>query len=149
MSAVVDKIEGLTRLSDFFGFVPDFHDWTITSFAWQPPQIRMEFDAFRMTSQVDGAGHFVCDRRARVTVNCQSVSAWDVRCGEGGIVGSVRWVAVRDIPSDARARLKLFCAGPGDEDIAFELEPAYGIEGWITCERIAIDVEPLVDEDKK
>ena len=149
MNAIDDRLDGLTRLSEYFGFTPDSHDWKITSFAWQPPQIRLEFNAFRMTSKVDGAGYFLCDRRARVTVNCQSVSAWDVRCGEGGTVGSVRWVAARDIPSDARARLEHFCAGPRDEDIALELQPAYGIEGWITCERIAFDVQPLVDEDQK
>ena len=146
MSGVSDRLDRLDLLSDHFGYVPDFHDWTITSFTWQQPLIRMEFEAFRMTSQVDEGGYFVCDRRARVTVECQSVSAWDVRCGEGGIVGEIRWMAAREIPGDVRARLELNCAGPRDDDIALAIEPAYGIEGWITCERISFNVEPIGNE---
>ena len=149
MTAIADRIEGLTRLSDHFGFVPDFHDWKIKSFAWERSDIQMVFDAFRMTDEVTGEGFFVLDRRARVTLNCRSVSSWDVRCGEGGTVDAIRWISAQDIPLDDRARLKYFCAGPRDDDVAIEIEPAYGIEGWITCERISFDVEPFDEEEQQ
>ncbi|MGF7149072.1 hypothetical protein FHS96_002714 [Sphingomonas zeicaulis] len=76
MSELV-SIPGWTGLVDWFGYSPNFHDAEVLSvdLARAPHPSAIRIHAWRTTSEIDEAGHFILDRHALVTIKIVDIQS--------------------------------------------------------------------------
>lgn len=118
------EIEGAQALIDWLGFVPTFHDATLTEIELISSRSgRLRLEAFRGTDETDEQGHFILDQHALVTP-LDDISR--VQLDHFAKVGIVN-------------RLRITNAGKRHR---VQWDSSYGAEGCIVAGNLSINFEP-------
>lgn len=133
---VIQSLPGAADLENWFGFLPSFHDATISSAKFFENQAILNVEAFRMTKEVDQGGYYVCDRQALVTFTMCGVRAV---VSQGELTTTILELGVRKV-SEVTAPLEAMMVTEGDFEIGFDT--SYGTSGSIFAKSVEIEVFP-------
>jgi hypothetical protein len=127
---LIGLVPGAAALVDWFeGRWPSFHDAEVLGLSLDREDARcsLRVHAFRMTSQVDAKGYFVCDRHVAVTFEFKDVTHLELEDfnHQNAIYG-----------------LELSRTEGGGFRV--EIEPAYGLAGAIEALGLRIEIQPGV-----
>jgi hypothetical protein len=131
------SIEGAGDLIDWFGYLPSFHDCTISKLEFQSGNGVLELACFRMTDKVDDRGYFVLDRHALVSFHFTNVRGLLFDCNANTTILElgVRRLSLEHLPvSNTSASVNDFeisfddvCGGSGSiyaSEVRLSLKPA-------------------------
>lgn len=127
-AAIVGDISGGPELLQWFaGRMPSFHDAEVLSLALDRDAASaiLKVHAFEMTSEVDARGYFICTRHVVVVFKLQ----W---------IGSMELDGFNQ--QNALDGLKVSRTDGGE--VRLDLEPAYGLGGFIQAREVEIGIEP-------
>lgn len=118
---------GKALLTRFGGHVPSFHDAEVLSLAFDRigPTCVARVHAFEMTSAVNSEGFYVLKSHTVVTFRMSEVSAMEL-----------------DGFNHQNALMGLTIIRKPDDGLRVELDPAYGISGFVECRSLSISTEP-------
>jgi hypothetical protein len=128
----VDDIPGARAMCDWFERVPSFHDAYLTDLSFdQSGRGRLRVRAFRMTSEIDGSGHYVLDKHCAVHFEFEQIQSIDLD-GFTDDAGILFGLDIRKVA----------------EGFSVDLNPVYGVGGAIVAKKLTLTCEP-VDYDGK
>ena len=131
-------VPGGQELVQWFGQVPSFHDAEILSLDLR----RQGQSALRLhcwSTKIRQDGFWVHDKHAVVTFTLEGVV--DLQLDEFNHQNVIHGLILRRAP-DRPDRRGYMALGPLPEDIEIEIEPCYGMNGWIRARSVAITLEP-------
>ena len=125
---IPDGIAGGAELLNWFGGrLPSFHDAEVLGVAFdrEAAAATLRVHAFEMTSEVDAKGYFVCTRHVVVTFQ-------------------IAWITAMELDGfNHQNALDALRIGRTEEgEYRLDLEPAYGLGGFIQAREIAISIQP-------
>jgi hypothetical protein len=123
----LSALPGGQELCDWFGSEPGFHDATLSELTLRQPGVStLRFDAFRVTSEIDANGYYVCDRHVIVTFALERLIEVNLTnfMGDAAIVTDLKFA---DTPGGVR----------------LSWGSAYGVDGSIEAHSIQVDFEPI------
>lgn len=107
--------------------MPTFHDAEVLSLAFDRDAASaiLRVHAFEMTSEVDARGYFICTRHVVV-------------------VFKLSWIGSMELDgfNHQNALDGLKVSRTGDGEVRLDLEPAYGLGGFIHAREVEIGLEP-------
>ena len=125
---LLGKISGGQQLLEWFdGRVPSFHDAEVLELSLDRKMARcsIRIHAFQMTSEVDAKGFFVSDKHVLVSFRLEGV----------------RNLELNDF-NEQNAIYGLALSRTADQGFRVELDPAYGLFGFVEARIVTIDLEP-------
>jgi immunity protein 50 of polymorphic toxin system len=140
--AIYHAVPGGADLVRWFGQVPSFHDAEILSLhLCRKGQSTLCVLGWINTGEVGPNGYYVLDRHAVVTFVLTDVM--DLQLDGFSQQNVIAGLVLRRAPDRADRRAYLALAPhPQDIEIELELEPCYGLDGFIRARSVAITFEP-------
>jgi hypothetical protein len=136
---IYDDVPGGADLVRWFGQEPTFHDAEILSLLLRRKgQSVLSLHVWINTGAVGQGGYFVLDRHAIVTFTLAEVLDLQL---DGFSIQNVIYGLILRRAQDRPARRGYF-ADPRPEDVEIELEPCYGLSGFIRARAVSITFEP-------
>lgn len=132
------SLAGAPEVAEWFGFVPSFHDATMTELKLASGSAKLSFKTFRTTDEVDARGFFVLDRHALVTLHLIDVKGVSVR---GDASSTVLELGIRRFVANASIWGTVAGPVPGNWEVRWE--SAYGLEGVIYARDLRLTLQPL------
>jgi hypothetical protein len=135
-----DSLPGAAAVTDWFGFLPSFHDWELLGLEMAPAAVSLRLHAFRMTSETDADGYFVRDRHAIVTLRLTKVTGLSLSGCSASIILELRirqFEAGRSAPVEWQT-----CGGPEEGDYEIVIDAAYGLQGTIFAKGVELEIIP-------
>ena len=130
-------LKGAGEITDWFGFVPDFHDAILDQLILNNKSAVLTIRAHRMTNEVDPNGFFVLDKHAVVTLSLAAVSGFSLT---GDVASIISELGIRRVGANP-PRIEN-CAGPGEGDFELSIESSYGLEGSIYARQVSFAFQP-------
>lgn len=127
-AAIIGGIPGGPELLQWFeGRMPSFHDAEVLGLSLDRASACaiLNVHAFEMTSEVDDRGYFVCTRHVVVTFKLSRISRIEL-----------------DGFNHQNALDALEVSRTGDGEIRVDLDPAYGLGGFIQARELEISITP-------
>jgi hypothetical protein len=127
-AAIIGGISGGQELLQWFeGRMPSFHDAEVLALSLDRATACaiLKVHAFEMTSEVDSRGYFVCTRHVVVTFKLSWISSIEL-----------------DGFNHQNALGGLKVSRMDDGEIRLDLEPAYGLGGFILAREVEISIAP-------
>jgi hypothetical protein len=141
---IYDAVPGGTDLVSWFGRVPTFHDAEILSLVLRrKDRSFLRVHGWINTGAVGRDGYYVLDRHAIVTFVLTDVV--DLKLDGFSHQNVVGGLVLRRAP-DCAARRAYFTPLP--QDIEIELEPCYGLDGFIRARSVSIEFKPGKPNDQ-
>jgi Immunity protein 50 len=138
--AIYDAVPGGAELVRWFGREPSFHDAEILSLHLRRKgRSVLRLHGWINTGAVGSDGYYVLDRHAIVTFTLEGVM--DLRLGGFSVQNVIGGLILRRAP-DRPERRGYLTLEPLPQDIEIELEPCYGLDGWIRARSVSITFEP-------
>ena len=125
---LLGEVPGGQQLLEWFdGRAPSFHDAEVLELSLDRNKARcsIKIHAFRMTSEVDAKGYFVLDKHVLVSFRLE------------GVVN----LELNDF-NEQNAILGMALSRTADQGFRLELDPAYGLFGFVEARSLTIDLEP-------
>ena len=139
-TGIYDAVPGGPELLRWFGQTPTFHDAEILSLELRRKgQSFLRLHGWINTGQVGPDRFFVLDRHAIVTFALEGVM--DMRLDGFSRQNVIYGLILRRAP-DRPERRNTLSLKPLPEDIEIELEPCYGLEGFIRARSVSITFKP-------
>lgn len=129
----IDLLNGVTGgaklLAWFGGRAPSFHDAEVLSIAFDRagPTCILRVHGFEMTDAVDAEGFYVLNNHAVMTFRLEEVTAMRL-----------------DDFNHQNALMGLRVIRAADQGFRIELDPAYGLAGFVEARALTIGLEPGV-----
>lgn len=122
---VLRKIPGGAELEEWFGFMPNFHDFEVVSIDLRrdPEPSILGIHAWRTTDEVDTSGCYVRDRHAAISVIMHGMTQMDISDWNHQNVLSTLEVS------------------ESEEGYVVTLNATFGIYGQIAAEKLSLIVE--------
>ena len=130
-------LAGAPEISEWFGYVPSFHDATMNELVIAKDSAALSLNAFRMTDRVDDRGYFILDRHALITVHLSGVTGFSLK---GDASSTVFELGIRRLESNEDAWDTVAGPAPGDWEVRWE--SAYGLEGAIYARDLKLTFRP-------
>jgi len=120
------EIEGWSRLTDWFGYSPNFHDAEVVGvdLRREPEPSLIRVHAWRTNADVDASGFFRLDRHATVTFTISGITALRLADWNQQNVLAELWVT------------------QAEDGYTLHIPSSYGLEGEVSAKRISVSVEP-------
>jgi len=138
--SIYADVPGGPELVRWFGKVPSFHDGEIVSLHLNrgAPSL-LKVRVWNMTDRVDAKGYIVLERHAVVTFVLDGIM--DLCLEHFGTQNVIYGLMLRRAPErpERRGHLTLI---PHPDDIEIELEPCFGLNGFIRARSVSISFEP-------
>jgi hypothetical protein len=135
---IYSTVSGGTELVRWFGQVPSFHDAEILSLHLRRKgQSVLRLHGWINTGEVGQDGYFILDRHTIVTFTLNEVV--DLQLDGFSIQNVIGGLVLRRA-SDRPERRGYFT--PHSHDIDIELEPCYGLNGFVRARSVCITFEP-------
>lgn len=127
-AAIVGDIPGGPELLQWFaGRMPSFHDAEVLSLGLDRDAASaiLRVHAFEMTSEVDARGYFICTRHVVV-------------------VFKLSWIGSMELDGFNQQNVLdgLKVSRTDDGEVRLDLEPVYGLGGFIQAREAEIEIEP-------
>lgn len=125
---LLGEVPGGQQLLEWFdGRVPSFHDAEVLELALNREEARcsVKIHAFRMTSDVDAKGFFVLDKHVVASFRLEGVANLELN----------------DF-NEQNAIYGLALSRTADQGFRLELDPCYGLFGFIEARALTIELEP-------
>lgn len=119
-------LDGGRTVADWFGYVPSFHDASLSKLELGNGHAELVLQSFRMTNEVDEKGYFVLDRHALVTILLSGVTGVTL---SGDASSSVQELAIRRVETEHTGWDTV--AGPAIGNFEVRWESSFGLEGAI------------------
>jgi hypothetical protein len=137
---IYDGVPGGQELLRWFGLVPSFHDAEVLGFYLNrngPSVLRLHW--WITTNRTRADGYFMLEKHTLVTFTLQGIMDLQLEnFSAQNVIGGLNLRRATDRP-DRRNHLTL---DPLPQDIEIELEPCYGLCGFIRARSVAITFEP-------
>jgi len=145
-TSIYDGVPGGADLLRWFGQVPSFHDAEILSLHLsRKGQSVLRLHGWINTGKVGQDGYFVSDRHAIVTFTLSGIM--DLRLDGFSIQNVIGGLVLRRAPERPERRGYL-ALDPLPQDIEIELEPCYGLDGFIRARSVSITLKPGKPNDQ-
>ena len=134
---IYDSVPGGPELVSLFGCVPDFHDAEVVGLCLDrkgPSVLRLH--GWILTNR---DGSFATEKHAIVTFTLQGIM--DLQLEDFSAQNVIFGLNLRRAPDRPERRNRLTLA-PLPQDIEIELEPCYGLSGFLRARSVAITFEP-------
>jgi hypothetical protein len=130
-------LDGAKAVVDWFGYIPSFHDASMSKFELGNGNAQLALQAFRMTDRTDENGYFVLDRHALVTVHLRDVTGVSLSGDASSTIQElgIRRVAVEQAGWDT-------VAGPAVGNFEVRWESSWGLEGAIFARDVRFSLFP-------
>jgi hypothetical protein len=137
--SIFAEVPGGAELIRWFGQVPTFHDAEILSLSLcRKGQSTLRVHSWINTGEVGPDGFYVLDRHAVVTFTLDEVK--DLHLDGFSIQNVIFGLILRRAPD--RPERGFHFLGAHSDDIEIELEPCYGLDGFIRARAVSIEFEP-------
>jgi hypothetical protein len=135
---VFASLEGATRLTEWFGFAPSFHDATLEKLEIADRNAVLYLRAFRMTNAVDVSGFFVLDKHALVVIHLTDITGISLTGDATSIISDL---GIRRVSTNSMAWQSV--AGPGEGDFEVSWESSVGLEGSLFARGLRFSLQPV------
>ncbi|MBI2262837.1 MAG: hypothetical protein HYU62_14370 [Caulobacterales bacterium] len=125
---LLNAVPGGAELVEWFdGHAPRFHDAEVISIAFDRagPTCLLRVHGFKVTSAIKPDGHYVFEGHAVVTFRIDETTGMQL-----------------DDFNHQNALMGLSIVGRPDEGFRVELDPAYGLSGFVEGRSLSISIEP-------
>lgn len=120
------SLDGGKMVAEWFGYVPSFHDASMSKLELRDGHAELALQCFRMTNEVDEKGYFVLDRHVLVNIHLSGVTGVTL---SGDASSAVHELAIRRV--EFKQGQWGMVAGPVPGDFEVRWESNYGLEGAI------------------
>lgn len=133
-------ILGGPELLAWFGRVPSFHDAEVVRVVLnRRAPSTLSVHTWRLTNQVDAQSYFILDRHAVVTFELEDVL--DVQLEHFSPQNVIFGLQLRRATTRPD-RMPHYFGDASPDDFEIELDPCYGLSGYVRCRRISISFVP-------
>jgi hypothetical protein len=130
-------LDGAKAVADWFGYIPSFHDASMSHLELGNGNAELSLRLFRMTDEVDENGFFVLDRHALVTVHLSGVTGVSLA---GDATATVLELGIRRVEVDQLGSNTV--AGPAIGNFEVRWESSWGLEGAIFARDVRFSLVP-------
>jgi hypothetical protein len=126
-AGLLGEIRGGQQLLEWFGHVPSFHDAEVLELTLdrKKAQCRIKIHAFQMTPEIDAKGLYVLKKHILVSFRMEGVMNLELTdFNHQNVING------------------LALSRTADQDFRLDLDPCYGLFGFIEARALAIDLEP-------
>ncbi len=143
MNDILPHIAGATKLTEIFGYWPSFHDAEVHLLTLERPDeehfplptLKLVFEVWELTNEVNSRGHLVSRKRTRVTLKFTDADKIDLTGFNHQ--NAIFWLRVEFKSPE----------GHSDEGFIVTLEPVFGLSGQFECRGIeVVDAMPFVPQ---
>jgi hypothetical protein len=139
-TAIYDEVPDGPELVSWFGQEPSFHDAEILSLCLRRKgRSVLRLHGWIMTGATGPDGHCVLDRHAVVTFTLDGVM--DLQLDGFSTQNVIGGLILRRAPHRPE-RGDYLALKPLPQDVEIELEPCYGLDGFIRARSVSITFEP-------
>ncbi len=142
---IYDQIPGGQALLDWFGYVPSFHDAEIVGLDLRrtgQSLLRIHYFIAPYVTEHEQGGSYVFEKHAVVTFALEDIMDLQLNgFSHQNVIGGLTLRRATD-----RGRANYYSLNQSPEDIEIELEPCYGLDGFIRAKRVSISLEPGIPE---
>jgi hypothetical protein len=131
-------LDGGKEIAEWFGFVPSFHDATLSGLELSNGGGIISLKAFRMTSEIDANGYFVLDRHALVDITLNGITGISLKGDANSVIQDF---GVRRLAAESGSWGTI--PGPDVGDIELCWESSWGLEGVIYASSVGFRLRPL------
>ena len=141
---IYHEVPGGSELVRWFGRVPTFHDAEVHDLDLRRVgESTLHLHGWTMKEEIDHDGFVVLDKHAVVTFRMEGIM--DLRLdgfSHQNVIGGLTLQRAAD-----RGRANYYSMPKSPDDIDIELEPSFGLSGFVRAKRVAISFRPgLPDE---
>lgn len=140
---IYDSIPGGAELLEWFGGEPSFHDAEIISLNLnRSGASTLSLHSYIVTGKVDNEGYIVSDRHVVVTFTFEDIM--DLQLDGFSPQNVISGLILQRATDRGRDNYYALPKSPDDieDDIEIELEPCYGLDGFIRAKKVSVTFEP-------
>ena len=133
---LIASFDGSSKIENWFGYFPSFHDWNIATLKFAEDKCVVEFDAFHMTNKTNSDGYFIDELHAAVTIRLEGVTGVAIKCPANTQVlevGFRKLEKLSSVPSDAYVSV-------GDIEVCFD--DVFGRQSSLFAKTVSLDLMP-------